>query len=403
MANPLEIYQYAKKGVDEGRLRAINRLAGQTLTAPDSAQRDASMRALNGVDPMAGYKVQQQLQQDAQATQDRQQKAAAGLASAWLSTANAPPEQRQHFYDTFIAPQSRAAGLQLPDQYDPVSLDQTAKAHLAMLQRGPSAQPYTLAPGARRYDSNNALVAEAPLQEKPQYDAARAGFVKMAPDGTPVFTPVPGIEPKPDTSQMITPYQQAQLGLSRERLALESENRRADMELKQSTAAGKADTMRQAADARRASAVDAASRLVSAIDALRSSKGYPTLGTFQGLATGKVPYSQTADAEAQRDNIAGQVAISMLQSLKALSSQGASGFGALSEKELELLKNSLGSLSPRQSHAQLDASLETIRKTASRIKSPPKVGQIVRNNGRFYRIVKVGDMPGDLMLEEIHQ
>lgn len=97
MANPLEIYQYAKKGVDEGRLRAINRLAGQTLTALDSAQRDASMRALNGVDPMAGYKVQQQLQQDAQATQDRQQKAAAGLASAWLSTANAPPSSGNTF------------------------------------------------------------------------------------------------------------------------------------------------------------------------------------------------------------------------------------------------------------------------------------------------------------------
>lgn len=146
MANPLEIYQYAKKGVDEGRLRAINRLAGQTLTAPDSAQRDDYMRALNGVDPMAGYKVQQQLQQDAQATQDRQQKAAAGLASAWLSTANAPRAAAtllRHLY----RPQSRAVGLQLPDQYDPVSLDQTAKAHLAMLQRGPSAQPYTLAPG----------------------------------------------------------------------------------------------------------------------------------------------------------------------------------------------------------------------------------------------------------------
>ncbi|WP_411393532.1 hypothetical protein [Xylella fastidiosa] len=224
MANPLEIYQYAKKGVDEGRLRAINRLAGQTLTAPDSAQRDDYMRALNGVDPMAGYKVQQQLQQDAQATQDRQQKAAAGLASAWLSTATRP-EQRQHFYDTFIAPQSRAVGLQLPDQYDPVSLDQTAKAHLAMLQRGPSAQPYTLAPGARRYDSNNALVAEAPLQEKPQYDAARAGFVKMAPMARRYslrFQDRAQARHFPDDHAVPAGATKA----DRERLALDSENRR---------------------------------------------------------------------------------------------------------------------------------------------------------------------------------
>ncbi|MRU34710.1 hypothetical protein FGX56_00330, partial [Xylella fastidiosa subsp. multiplex] len=77
----------------------------------------------------------------------------------------------------------RAVGLQLPDHSHPVSLDQPANAHLAMLQRGPSAQPYTLAPGARRYDSNHALVAEAPFQQKPQSAAARAGFVKMAPDG----------------------------------------------------------------------------------------------------------------------------------------------------------------------------------------------------------------------------
>ncbi|EWG13410.1 hypothetical protein P910_003338, partial [Xylella fastidiosa Mul-MD] len=329
MANPLEIYQYAKKGVDEGRLRAINRLAGQTLTALDSAQRDDYMRALNGVDPMAGYKVQQQLQQDAQATQDRQQKAAAGLASAWLSTANAPPEQRQHFYDTFIAPQSRAAGLQLPDQYDPVSLDQTAKAHLAMLQRGPSAQPYTLAPGARRYDSNNALVAEAPLQEKPQYDAARGGFVKMASDGTPVFTPVPGIEPKPDTSQMITPYQQAQLGLSRERLALDSENHRDVAATKQAALDMRNNQVHQAAMARYNEAVGSAQSLSDAIGTLQNSKGYRQLGTLIGGGLSKLPYTRATDAQAKLDNIAGQVALTTMARLKALSPQGASGFGAL--------------------------------------------------------------------------
>ncbi|AIC13741.1 hypothetical protein [Xylella fastidiosa] len=376
MANPLEIYQYAKKGVDEGRLRAINRLAGQTLTAPDSAQRDASMRALNGVDPMAGYKVQQQLQQDAQATQDRQQKAAAGLASAWLSTANAPPEQRQHFYDTFIAPQSRAAGLQLPDQYDPVSLDQTAKAHLAMLQRGPSAQPYTLAPGARRYDSNNALVAEAPLQEKPQYDAARGGFVKMAPDGTPVFTPVPGIEPKPDTSQMITPYQQAQLGLSRERLALDSENRRDVAATKQAALDMRNNQVHQAAMARYNEAVGSAQSLSDAIDKLQTSKGYEQLGTLIGGGLSKLPYTRATDAQAQLDNIAGQVALTTMARLKALSPQGASGFGALSEKELELLKSSIASLKPGISHDELNASLRTIKKMADKAASmpPPQIG-----------------------------
>ncbi|WP_369210871.1 hypothetical protein [Xylella fastidiosa] len=48
-----------------------------------------------------------------------------------------------------------------------------------MTHTGQSAQPYSLAPGARRYDANNQLVAEAPLQEKPHYDADRAGFVQL--------------------------------------------------------------------------------------------------------------------------------------------------------------------------------------------------------------------------------
>ncbi len=101
-----------------------------------------------------------------------------------------------------------------------------------MTQTGQSAQPYSLAPGARRYDANNQLVAEAPLQEKPHYDADRAGFVQLASDGTPVFKPVPGITPKPEPSQQLTPYQQAQLSLGQARLALDTETRRDAAETK---------------------------------------------------------------------------------------------------------------------------------------------------------------------------
>ncbi|MDC6416727.1 hypothetical protein LOK85_12690 [Xylella fastidiosa subsp. multiplex] len=104
-----------------------------------------------------------------------------------MSTANITPQQRQNFYNTFITPQSQAAKLPIPEQYDPEAFDQEAKARIAMTQTGQSAQPYSLAPGARRYDANNQLVAEAPLQEKPHYDADRAGFVQLASDGTPVL------------------------------------------------------------------------------------------------------------------------------------------------------------------------------------------------------------------------
>lgn len=110
----------------------------------------------------------------------------------------------------------------------------------------------------------------------------------MAPDGTPIFTPVPGIEPKPDTSQMITPYQQAQLGLSRERLALESENRRDVAATKQAALDMRNNQVHQAAMARYNEAVGSAQSLSDAIDKLQTSKGYEQLGTLIGGGLSKL-------------------------------------------------------------------------------------------------------------------
>lgn len=369
MATPLELYDYVKRGFNEGKQRATNRLLGQTLNATDPTQREAYLRALIDTDPQAGYALQQQFQKNAQAAQEKQQQTATELARAWLSTANITPQQRQNFYNTFIAPQSQAAKLPIPEQYNPEAFDQEAKARIAMTQTGQSAQPYSLAPGARRYDANNQLVAEAPLQEKPHYDADRAGFVQLASDGTPVFKPVPGITPKPEPSQHITPYQQAQLSLGQARLALDTETRRDAAETKKAALQAKAEQNQQAALARHRDAVESATTLIGAIDRLRNSPGYKGLGTLLGGLNAAIPYTDVRDAQAQLEVLKAQIALGVMSKLKALSPQGATGFGALSEKELAVIQNSIDSLSPGISHAKLEQSLNEIQKAMEKIKT----------------------------------
>ncbi|AAF83138.1 hypothetical protein XFPR_01425 [Xylella fastidiosa] len=108
-ATPLQIYEYVKKGFDEGRQRAEERMAAQAA-------------------------LQNQLLEQQSQSKKKQQEAAASIGRAWLSTADATSEQRRDFYETFIVPQSKAAGLSLPEQYDPSMLDMMAKAYIAMLE-----------------------------------------------------------------------------------------------------------------------------------------------------------------------------------------------------------------------------------------------------------------------------
>lgn len=78
--------------------------------------------------------LQNQLLEQQSQSKKKQQEVAASIGRAWLSTADATSEQRRDFYETFIVPQSKAAGLSLPEQYDPSMLDMMAKAYIAMLE-----------------------------------------------------------------------------------------------------------------------------------------------------------------------------------------------------------------------------------------------------------------------------
>lgn len=120
----------------------------------------------------------------------------------------------------------------------------------------------------------------------------------------------------------------------------------------------------QTANARQDQAAESAQSLISAIDTLEAHPGFKTLGTVHGDFNLSVPYirNATKDADAQLKNISGQVALATMNTLKALSKQGATGFGALSEKELSLLENSIATLkSENISNQQLKDSLQVIK------------------------------------------
>lgn len=121
---------------------------------------------------------------------------------------------------------------------------------------------------------------------------------------------------------------------------------------------------------RQAAAVESAEQLIGAINNLMSSGGFEELGTATGdikIATPLIR-SGVKDANAQLKNIAGQVALTTMASLKALSSQGATGFGALSAPELKLLENSIAALNAEDiSNAELVRSLNIIKEKMAKI------------------------------------
>jgi hypothetical protein len=127
---------------------------------------------------------------------------------------------------------------------------------------------------------------------------------------------------------------------------------------------------RQQNNARQMESVTAATQLVSAIDDLTRSGGFDDLGTVWGDMQLRTPLvrNEAKDAQAQLKNIAGQVALATMSRLKALSAQGATGFGALSAPELKLLENSIATLQSEDiSNAQLQKSLKTIRDAMAKV------------------------------------
>lgn len=165
----------------------------------------------------------------------------------------------------------------------------------------------------------------------------------------------------------------------------------------------------QEAQTRQAESASTASNLVNAIDTLTRSPGFSSLGTALGDAQIAIPVirNDAKDADAQLKNIAGQVAMATLSRLKSLSATGATGFGALSNQELNLIQNSIATLqSDKISNAELARSLKIIRDGMEKVanwqptQGGYQLGQIIEANGKRYRITGLDD-PNDPDVEEV--
>lgn len=138
----------------------------------------------------------------------------------------------------------------------------------------------------------------------------------------------------------------------------------------------KAQQRAQEANQRKMASDEAASGLISAIDKLTASPGFPDLGTTWGDAQIATPFvrNDAKDAQAQLKNVAGQVALAALARLKSLSSTGATGFGSLTKPELDLVQNSIATLQSEDiSNAELRRSLKIIRDAMEKVSNwqPP--------------------------------
>jgi len=173
------------------------------------------------------------------------------------------------------------------------------------------------------------------------------------------------IAPRQNPSQIITPYQQAQLG------GQMRDDARADAAFNlQAQAAAQALSDRQAAaqekqiSQQRAvqGVLDSTDDALSTIQQLRSHPGYRSLGTVQGDAATALPLIRTdaKGAQARLETVKSQALINTLSALKQASSTGASGFGSLTEKEGAALQASMANLTTAQTHEDLDDALGRI-------------------------------------------
>lgn len=118
---------------------------------------------------------------------------------------------------------------------------------------------------------------------------------------------------------------------------------------------------RQKAQQAQQDAVATFNDTIGKIDSLINGQDFGALGTFAGDLASKIPHTGAADAKAQLDTIGNQSVLNTLSALKSLSATGASGFGALSEKEGDILRNAAANLSTSQSNEALRRNLQDLR------------------------------------------
>lgn len=183
------------------------------------------------------------------------------------------------------------------------------------------------------------------------------------------------IAPRQDPSQIITPYQGAQLaGQARddaradEALRLQQELAAQALADKQAAAQEKQIGIQRAAQ----NVLDSVDDSLSTIARLRAHPGFKSLGTPTGDLATAIPVVRTdaKGAQAILDTVSAQSLINTLNSLKQASATGASGFGSLTEQEGNALRAATANLNvAMQSNQGIDEALQQIERILTRTRN----------------------------------
>lgn len=152
----------------------------------------------------------------------------------------------------------------------------------------------------------------------------------------------------------------------------EAEARKAEADARAAQIAADAKAAEQAElnspEARRAKIAAARTKAkvaLQTIEQIRRAVGKPGSSGPVGQIARWVDGTAATDKETAIDSLGGIMGLDKLMEMKAASATGASGMGALSEKEMRVLIDQMGPLSPRQSNEQL---LETLRNVEKHFK-----------------------------------
>lgn len=126
--------------------------------------------------------------------------------------------------------------------------------------------------------------------------------------------------------------------------------------------------------------VDSVSETKAMLQDLAARTGIKTTG-FASLAN-KIPHMGPIAWKEAKDVIVSRLAVDKMAELKAMSSTGSTGFGALSQKELETLQKQLGSLEQAQAPKDIQRNITQILRLLS--KSEAKFNKVAEDEIKWY-------------------
>lgn len=204
-------------------------------------------------------------------------------------------------------------------------------------------------------------------------EVATPGSFRIGPGGSMTQIPDPMGERRAQTEQERLNMERTRLGYEQQRI--QTEQTRVGMEqTKEQRAATEAERKRTTAEATDYGQVqgtlDSAMQLSQAASAIKNN---PALGRVTGRwsilpdAVRTQVDPEAANVKADLDALGSKILLNTITALKALSENGSTGFGQLSNIEGEHLKNSIASLKESQTHEQMKDRLEVVIKSSNRI------------------------------------